>query len=97
MSLRHVSPGHCLAGVSMLAILTFAGGDWNRAQARATPAHAAHPANKDAKGAAHEAREAAQCLPPGPQRDMLLKKAGQAETAQRINEWLASPAQRSTR
>jgi hypothetical protein len=47
--------------------------------------------------AAHEAREAAQCLPPGPQRDMLLKKAGQAETAQRINEWLASPAQRAPR
>jgi hypothetical protein len=49
------------------------------------------------KKAAHEARQAAQCLPPGPQRDMLLKKAGQAETAQRINEWLASPAQRSAR
>jgi D-alanyl-D-alanine carboxypeptidase len=56
MSLRHVSPGHCLAGVGLLAILTFAGGDWNRAQAR-TGAHAAHPANKDAKGAAREARK----------------------------------------
>jgi hypothetical protein len=49
------------------------------------------------KRAAHEAREAAQCLPPGPQREMLLKKAGQAETAQRINEWLAAPGQRSSR
>ena len=60
MSLRHVSPGHCLAGVGLLAILTFAGGDWNRAQARGTPAHAAHPAhsaNKDAKGAAREAHK----------------------------------------
>jgi hypothetical protein len=49
------------------------------------------------KRAAHEAREAAQYLPPGPQREMLLKKAGQAETAQRINEWLAAPGQRSPR
>jgi D-alanyl-D-alanine carboxypeptidase len=60
MSLRHVSPGHWLAGVGLLAILTFAGGDWNRAQARGTPAHAAHPAhsaNKDAKGAAREAHK----------------------------------------
>jgi hypothetical protein len=47
--------------------------------------------------AAHEAREAAQCLPPGPQRDMWLKRAGQAETAQRINQWLAAPGQRSPR
>jgi D-alanyl-D-alanine carboxypeptidase len=57
MSLRHVSPGHWLAGVGLLAMLTFAGGDWNRAQARSTPAHAAHPANKDAKGAAREAHK----------------------------------------
>jgi D-alanyl-D-alanine carboxypeptidase len=57
MSLRHVSPGHCLAGVGLLAMATFAGGDWNRAQARGTPAHSAHPANKDAKGAAREARK----------------------------------------
>jgi hypothetical protein len=49
------------------------------------------------KRAADQAREAAQCLPPGPQREMLLKKAGQAETAQRINEWLASPGLRSPR
>jgi D-alanyl-D-alanine carboxypeptidase len=56
MSLRHVLPGPCLAGVGLLAILTFAGGDWNRAQARATPGHAAHPAH-DAKGTAHEAHK----------------------------------------
>jgi hypothetical protein len=37
MSLRHVSPGHRLAGVGLLATLTFAGVDWNRAQARGTP------------------------------------------------------------
>ena len=57
MSLRHVSPGHWLAGVGLLAILTFAGGDWNRAQARGSGAHAAHPANKDAKGATREAHK----------------------------------------
>jgi D-alanyl-D-alanine carboxypeptidase len=53
MSLRHVLPGPCLAGVGLLAILTFAGGDGNRAQARGTPGHAAHSAH-DAKGTAHE-------------------------------------------
>ena len=47
--------------------------------------------------AAHDAREAAQLLPPGPQRDLMLKKADQAETACRINEWLASPGLRSPR
>ena len=57
MSLRHVSPGHWLAGVGLLAILTFAGGDWNRAQARGSGARAAHPANKDAKGATREAHK----------------------------------------
>jgi hypothetical protein len=44
-----------------------------------------------------EARQAAQRLPQGPQRDMLLKKAGQAETAVRISGWLASPRQRPVR
>jgi D-alanyl-D-alanine carboxypeptidase len=56
MSLRHVTPGHCLAGVGLLAMLTFAGGDWNRAQARGTAAHIAHPAH-DTAGADHEAHK----------------------------------------
>jgi len=47
--------------------------------------------------AAHDAREAAQQLPPGPQRDLMLKKADQADTACRINEWLTSPGLRSPR
>jgi hypothetical protein len=47
--------------------------------------------------AASEARRSAEQLPPGPQRDMLLKKASQAETAAHINEWLASPGLRSPR
>ena len=46
---------------------------------------------------ANEARQAAQRLPQGPQRDLLLKKAGQAETAVRINGWLTAPAQRPSR
>jgi D-alanyl-D-alanine carboxypeptidase len=54
MSLRHVSPG--LAGVGLLAMLSFTGGEWNRAQARGTPGHAAHPAH-DTNGAAHEAHK----------------------------------------
>jgi hypothetical protein len=45
--------------------------------------------------AARDAREAARGLPPGPQRDALLKRASQAETASRINEWLASPGLRA--
>jgi hypothetical protein len=47
--------------------------------------------------AACEAREVARQLPPGPQRDLLLRKAGQAETACHINEWLTSPGLRTPR
>jgi D-alanyl-D-alanine carboxypeptidase len=54
MSLRHVSPG--LAGVGLLAMLSFTGGGWNPAHARGAPGHAAHPAH-DTKGAAHEAHK----------------------------------------
>jgi D-alanyl-D-alanine carboxypeptidase len=56
MSLRHVTPGHCLAGVGLLAMVTFAGGYWNGAQARGSAAHVAHAAH-DAKGADHEAHK----------------------------------------
>jgi hypothetical protein len=45
--------------------------------------------------AADAAREAAQLLPEGEARDKLLEKARQAETATRINQWLASPGLRS--
>jgi hypothetical protein len=30
-------------------------------------------------------------LPPGPQKDALLKKIRQLETASHVNEWLTSP------
>jgi hypothetical protein len=30
-------------------------------------------------------------LPPGPQKDALLKKVRQLETASHVNEWLTSP------
>ena len=43
--------------------------------------------------AAAQARDAAQGLPEGHDRDVLLKKADQAETAARINLWLTSPGQ----
>jgi hypothetical protein len=46
--------------------------------------------------AASDAREAAHELPAGQERDTLIKKARQAETAATINEWLTSPAQRSS-
>jgi len=41
--------------------------------------------------AATAAREAAGRLPLGPERDLLLKKAMQAETAAHINELLSAP------
>ncbi|MBI5264691.1 MAG: hypothetical protein HY852_23090 [Bradyrhizobium sp.] len=45
--------------------------------------------------AANEAREAAGKLPHGRERDALLKKARQSETAAHINEWLMSPGLQS--
>ena len=36
-------------------------------------------------------REEARSLPHGAAREALLRKARQAETASRINEWLSSP------
>jgi len=40
--------------------------------------------------AARAAREAATQLPAGQERDALIRKARQAETAASINEWLTS-------
>jgi hypothetical protein len=45
--------------------------------------------------AATSAREAACQLPAGQEREALMRKAGQAETAANINEWLSSPTLRS--
>ena len=39
---------------------------------------------------AHQCNEQAKALPHGQQRDMLLRKARQAETAAHISEWLSS-------
>jgi hypothetical protein len=39
-------------------------------------------------------REQAKTLPPGRERDELIRKARQAETASHINEWVASPGLR---
>ncbi|XIA63295.1 hypothetical protein ACFIOY_12180 [Bradyrhizobium sp. TZ2] len=36
-------------------------------------------------------KEAADKLPPGRARELLLRRARQAETASRINNWLRSP------
>jgi hypothetical protein len=43
--------------------------------------------------AATAAREAARQLPAGHEREALMRKARQAETAATINEWLSAPAQ----
>jgi hypothetical protein len=42
--------------------------------------------------AAEASRDAASKLPDGPEREMLLKKASQAESAVQINDWLSGPA-----
>jgi hypothetical protein len=49
------------------------------------------PFDERLKTAAEEARQAAQQLPQGPEREDLLEKARQAEAAVRINGWLTSP------
>ncbi|MGA7806382.1 hypothetical protein [Bradyrhizobium sp.] len=41
--------------------------------------------------AAKALRERAKRLPPGPERENLLRQARQAETAAHINQWLSSP------
>jgi hypothetical protein len=40
---------------------------------------------------AREARERAEKLPPGPERDDLIRKARQADTAAHLDEWANSP------
>jgi hypothetical protein len=44
---------------------------------------------------AADARDKANLLPPGPERDILLKKARQADTAAHIDEWASSPGLQS--
>jgi hypothetical protein len=44
---------------------------------------------------AEQFRQAAQTAPPGMARELLLRRARQAETASRMNEWLRSPGLRS--
>jgi hypothetical protein len=40
---------------------------------------------------AAETREKANSLPPGPERDALLKKVRQADTAAHLDQWAMSP------
>ena len=40
---------------------------------------------------AKQAREQAEELPPGAERDDMLRKARQADTASHLNEWVNSP------
>ena len=42
-------------------------------------------------------RAEAENLPPGPQREYLLRKARQADTATHVDEWLSSPGLQSPR
>ena len=40
-------------------------------------------------------REQAKALPPGPERDVILRKARQCETGLHMSEWLRSPELKS--
>ena len=40
---------------------------------------------------AEQVREQAKQLPPGTERENLLRKAGQADTASHVDEWVNSP------
>jgi hypothetical protein len=40
---------------------------------------------------AKKARERASLLPPSPERDDLLRRASQADTASHVDEWVNSP------
>jgi hypothetical protein len=40
---------------------------------------------------AETARKVAALLPPGPERDVLLRKARQADTAANLTDWVNSP------
>lgn len=42
-------------------------------------------------------KEQARRMPPGKERDILMRRARQAETAAHINAWLTSPGLRSPR
>jgi hypothetical protein len=44
---------------------------------------------------AKDVREKASLLPPGRERDDLLKKVSQADTAAHLNDWVNSPGLRS--
>jgi hypothetical protein len=43
---------------------------------------------------AEHCRQKAAHLPPGPERDELIRKARQAETASHLTEWVLSPGLR---
>jgi hypothetical protein len=40
-------------------------------------------------------RDEAEKIPPGTARDLLLRRAAQADTASRVEKWLSSPGLRS--
>ena len=44
---------------------------------------------------AHDLREQAKAMPPGVEREALIRRARQAETASHMNEWLRSPGLKS--
>ena len=44
---------------------------------------------------AERARAKAETMPPGKDRDALTERAGQAETAAQLSEWLKSPRSKS--
>ena len=46
---------------------------------------------------AEEVRAKAECLPPGPERDEMLRKVSQADVAAHLDDWANSPGLRPPR
>lgn len=53
------------------------------------------PLDRRLKDEAQRLRKAAQGTPPGIEREQLIRRARQAETAAHMNEWLTSPGLRA--
>lgn len=54
-----------------------------------------HDTQQKWKKMAKDAREKAEKLPPGPEREALMKEARQLDTAVHMDEWASSPGLRS--
>jgi len=57
----------------------------------------AHPLEERLAEEAKQLRETARSLPPGAEREHMIRKARQAETGAHMSEWLRSPRRQAPR